>query len=148
MKKKYFLQVFVLIVILMVTNFCRGNSETKYFFLITLDTTRADHIDYSLSDNDQTPNLAKLASDGIYYKNAFSLIPITLPSHANMFYSLPPHKLEVFNNGEIVNVDHNNIAQLLKEDGFSTKGVISLGVLKSDFGLVCRQMVSDFFLIS
>jgi len=135
MKRKHVLQVFVLIIILLVTNFCRGGSETKYIFLITLDTTRADHINYSLTDNELTPNLAKLASDGIYYKNAFSLIPITLPSHANMFYSLPPHKLKVFNNGEIVNVEHRNIAQLLKDDGFSTKAVISLGVLQSEFGL-------------
>ncbi|MEN8155141.1 MAG: sulfatase [Acidobacteriota bacterium] len=135
MKREYFLKMFVLIVILFVTNSCSSKSEIKYIFLITLDTTRADHINYSLKDNDLTPHLAKLASEGIYYKNAFSLIPITLPSHANMFYSLPPHKLEVYNNGEIVKAGHNNIAQLLKKDGFSTKGVISLGVLKSEFGL-------------
>ncbi len=135
MKKKYFLQFCVLLFVLMGANFCKGRSGSKYIFLITLDTTRADHIDYSLNDNDLTPNMAKLASEGIYYKNAFSLIPITLPSHANMFYSLPPHKLEVFNNGEIADTDHESLAQLLKKDGFSTKGIISLGVLKSEYGL-------------
>ena len=77
------------------------NSQPRAIFLITLDTTRADHIDYSLTNNLQTPHLAELASRGQYFENAYSLIPITLPSHASMFYSLPPHQLKLYNNGQV-----------------------------------------------
>ncbi len=133
MKKLY--PYFILIIIVALTLFYFLHSGKQYIFLITLDTTRADHIDYSLNDNGLTPNLAEIASKGIYYKNAFTLIPITLPSHSNMFYSLPPYKLGVYNNGDVVKVPYENITELLRKDGYSTKGVISLGVLKSEYGL-------------
>jgi arylsulfatase A-like enzyme len=103
--------------------------------LITLDTTRGDIINFSLSDNKLTPNLAALASRGIHFDNAYSLIPITLPSHYSMFYSLAPHALKIYNNGQIRNIPHPSLAQLMKKKGYQTGAVISLGVLKGDFGL-------------
>ncbi|MEN8153634.1 MAG: sulfatase [Acidobacteriota bacterium] len=135
MKRFRILLYLILIAGTIITILFSFRSGEKNIFLITLDTTRADHIDYSLGDNERTPNLAKLASEGVYYENAFSLIPITLPSHASMFYSLPPHMLNVYNNGDFVNVNHNSVVQILKNNGFSTKGIVSLGVLKSEFGL-------------
>jgi len=111
------------------------NSQPTYIFLVTLDTTRADYIDYSLTGNTVTPHLAELASCGQYFENAYSLIPITLPSHASMFYSLPPHRLQIYNNGQIHKVSLPSLTQLLRGNGFATGAVISLGVLKAEFGL-------------
>lgn len=111
------------------------NSQPTYIFLVTLDTTRADHIDYSLAGNTVTPYLAELASHGQYFENAYALIPITLPSHASMFYSLPPYRLQIYNNGQIQKVSWPSVTQLLKGNGFATGAVISLGVLKAEFGL-------------
>jgi hypothetical protein len=107
----------------------------RWIFLVTLDTTRADHIDYSQTGSSPTPNLAKLAAAGQYFANAYSLIPITLPAHASMFYSQPPHRLKIYNNGQVHNIAEPSVVQLLKQRGYSTGAVISLGVLKSDFGL-------------
>lgn len=107
----------------------------EYVFLITLDTTRADHIEFSTQDNQLTPNLASLAKEGIIFSNAYSLIPITLPSHASMFYSLPPHLLKIYNNQQINSTTHPSVARLFKEKGFRTGAVISLGVLGSGFGM-------------
>jgi predicted AlkP superfamily pyrophosphatase or phosphodiesterase len=117
-------------------NHCSSTQDTppQWLFLITLDTTRADHIDYSLN-NSTTPNLAKLASEGQYFSNAYSLIPITLPSHASMFYSLPPHRLKIYNNGQVQKIREPSVTQLLKGNRYTTGAVISLGVLKGDFGL-------------
>jgi len=114
---------------------CRYNSQPTYIFLVTLDTTRADYIDYSCSGNTLTPHLAQLANQGQYFENAYALIPITLPSHASMFYSLPPHRLRIYNNGQIQKVSRPSVTQLLKKNGFATGAVISLGVLKAEFGL-------------
>jgi membrane-anchored protein YejM (alkaline phosphatase superfamily) len=111
------------------------NSRPKAIFLITLDTTRADYIDYSLTHNQQTPYLAELASCGQYFENSYALIPITLPSHASMFYSLPPHQLKLYNNGQIQKIAWPTVTQLLKGNGYTTGAVISLGVLKAEFGL-------------
>ncbi|MCP5047428.1 MAG: sulfatase [bacterium] len=107
----------------------------RWIFLVTLDTTRADHIDYSLSNNTLTPNLARLAAEGQYFENAYALIPITLPSHSSMFYSLPPHRLKVYNNGQVRKIPHPTVTQLLKRKEYSTGAVVSLGVLKGEFGL-------------
>ncbi len=117
---------------------CTGtasNQTPETIFLITLDTTRADYFDYNLKDNNLTPHFAALANTGFYFDNAYALIPITLPSHASMFYSLPPHQLKIYNNGSTKRVPRPTMTQLLKKKGFHTGAVISLGVLKSDFGL-------------
>jgi hypothetical protein len=113
---------------------CSQSSRPQWIFLVTLDTTRADHIDYS-PGNAATPNLAALAAEGQYFENAYALIPITLPSHANIFYSLPPHQLRIYNNGQVRQAPHPSLAQLVKGKGFTTAAAVSLGVLKSDFGL-------------
>jgi len=109
--------------------------EPVFIFLITLDTTRADAIDYSLTGNNVTPHLAELAAQGQYFDNAYALIPITLPSHASMFYSLPPHRLRIYNNGQVQKISDPTVTQLLKGKGYTTGAVISLGVLAGDFGL-------------
>jgi arylsulfatase A-like enzyme len=131
-----FFSLFLLLLINVIENCSRPNrGEPSFVFLVTLDTTRADYIDYSLTNNDVTPNLAKLASYGQYFKNAYALIPITLPSHASMFYSLPPHHLKLYNNGQVQKIHYPTVTQLLRRDGYITGAVISLGVLKADFGL-------------
>lgn len=112
-----------------------ADSGPKYVFLITLDTTRADHVDYSMSRNTLTPNLAELAREGIIFSNAYSLIPITLPSHASIFYSQPPHLLRIYNNKQVNKNTQPSIAQLFKQHGYQTGAVISLGVLNTHFGL-------------
>ncbi len=123
----------LLISILMITLNCRSNSPS-YIFLITLDTARADSINYE-PGNKHTPNLASLSSEGTNFKNGYSIIPVTFPSHASMFYSLYPHDLKIYNNGQTNKTKYPSLAQLLKSRGFTTGAVISLGVLNADFGL-------------
>ncbi len=129
---KKVLLLFILLSFIFITS-CKKNN-IKYIFFITLDTTRADFIEYN-SDTNLTPNLAKLASKGLIFKNAYSLIPITLPSHNSMFYSRYPHELKIYNNGQIRDIKYPTMTQLLRANGYYTGAVISLGVLKKDFGL-------------
>ncbi|MBN1196924.1 MAG: sulfatase-like hydrolase/transferase, partial [Candidatus Aminicenantes bacterium] len=115
---------------------CDGSPSTpRYIFLVTLDTTRADFVNYALQNNEQTPHFASLAAKGMVFENAYTLIPITLPSHASMMYSQPPHLLKVYNNGNYSRVDKPALAQLLRDRGFQTGAVISLGVLRAEAGL-------------
>lgn len=139
MKKKILIYVSVPLLILIaavISYKVLKKSGPEYIFFITLDTTRADFIKYGTDrKNRTTPNLARLASEGIYFENAYSLIPITLPSHSAMFYSQPPHVLKIYNNGQPRDVPYPSLAQVLKSRGFYTGAVISLGVLKAEFGL-------------
>lgn len=129
-----FTSIIVILLLFITIPTCK-RSESDNIFLITLDTTRADFINYSLGFNSTTPNISKLASKGFYFNNAYSVIPITLPSHASMFYSQYPHNIRILNNGQLNREKHLSLVQILRRNGFSTGAVISLGVLKSDFGL-------------
>lgn len=136
MRKAIYKNLFLALTLLIGILNCRIiNPTPTYIFLITLDTTRADHINYSLSQNDVSPNFARLASNGVFFKNAYSLIPITLPSHASMFYSLPPYVLKIYNNAQKQDVSHASLAEILKSKGYQTGAVVSLGVLNAQYGL-------------
>ena len=102
MKKKQWLLVgtITLIGIFYATCLFKSREIPKYIFLITLDTTREDCFKYETRDNTITPSFASLASDGMYFKKAYSLTPITLPAHVSMFYSIPPHISGILNNGQ------------------------------------------------
>jgi arylsulfatase A-like enzyme len=58
--------------------------------LITLDTTRADHLGCYGDRNAVTPNLDALAKDGVVFDQAIAVAPITLPSHVSLLTSLYP----------------------------------------------------------
>ena len=116
---------------------CRKPKEELNFILITLDTQRADYISAYSPQNASTPNIDSLAQLGTRYENCFSLIPITLPSHASLFFSEPPHEIKNYNNGQIISErkKHPSFPALFQKNGYHTSAFISLGVLNSQFGL-------------
>src|SRR6516225_6883984 len=60
----------------------KAAATTPSVLLITLDTVRADHIGCYGYSRIETPAIDRLASDGVRFENAYTLVPITLPSHA------------------------------------------------------------------
>jgi arylsulfatase A-like enzyme len=116
---------------------CRTRSRPENFLLITLDTQRADYISAYEPGKAATPSIDQLAREGTLYKNAFSLIPITLPSHASLFFSEPPHTIRNYNNGQKITVRRGSpsFVSLFRKKDFATAAFISLGVLKASFGL-------------
>jgi arylsulfatase A-like enzyme len=116
---------------------CRTQSRPENFLLITLDTQRADYISAYKPGKAATPNIDRLAREGTLYKNAYSLIPITLPSHASLFFSEPPHVIKNYNNGQAITAKRTSpsFVNLFRKMGFATAAFISLGVLKGSFGL-------------
>jgi arylsulfatase A-like enzyme len=116
---------------------CRTHPRPENFLLITLDTQRADYISAYGSGKASTPNIDRLAREGVLYKNAYSLIPITLPAHASIFFSQPPHTVKNYNNGETIIplITRPSFVNLFRNEGFATAAFVSLGVLKTSFGL-------------
>lgn len=117
---------------------CQKKSPAFNFILMTLDTQRSDFIGaYNLPSAADTPNLDSLAEKGMLFENCFCLVPTTLPSHANMIFSEPPHKLKVYNNGQLIpeNDKRPSFVQIFKKNGFTTAAFLSLGVLNKRFGL-------------
>ena len=116
---------------------CRKEAPPENMILITLDTLRADHVGAYGSKRTRTPAIDALAREGVVFENAYSLIPITLPSHASIFFSNPPHAVRNYNNGQIVRKQKANTSfvNLFRKEGFQTAAFVSLGVLAAGFGL-------------
>jgi arylsulfatase A-like enzyme len=117
---------------------CRRRAPAdENILLITLDTQRADYLSCYDPNHAQTPNLDALAKEGTLFEHCFSMIPITLPAHAAMFYSQQPHELSVYNNGESFKDQANKtaVAEIFKEQGYVTAAFVSMGVLEEKFGL-------------
>ena len=60
-----------------------ANDRPMNVVIVTLDTTRADHIGCYGKVEASTPNIDALAAEGVLFENAFAPVPITLPSHSN-----------------------------------------------------------------
>jgi arylsulfatase A-like enzyme len=111
-------------------------SYRKYnVLLITVDTLRADYLSCYNSDVPKTANFDWIASQGVRFNRAFTQISITLPAHTTMFTSHPPHELKLFNNGDVFDGSVPMFTTILDKKGYKTAAFISLGVLKSSFGL-------------
>ena len=113
--------------------------------LIVIDTLRADHL-AAYGGEIETPNMDALAQRGVLFEHAYSHIPITVPSHSSMFTSLIPTEHATLNNGSILGERHSTLAELMRESYRSTAGFVSLGVLKSEFGVAqgFDQYFDDF----
>jgi choline-sulfatase len=104
--------------------------------LITLDTTRADHMGYAGHAAAQTPNLDRLAASGVRCEAAYSPVPMTLPAHCSMLSGLYPPAHKVRNNGSYFLPEPVlTLAEILVRRGYRTSAFVSSFVLDSRFGL-------------
>ncbi len=116
---------------------CKKSTRSCNVILITLDTQRADHLSCYDPSHSSTPNLDALAESGLLFENCYSLIPITLPAHAAIFYSRQPHDLHVYNNGETLKEQSRSpsVAEIFRKWGYKTAAFVSMAVLKARYGL-------------
>ena len=104
--------------------------------LITLDTTRADHLGYAGHAAARTANLDRLAASGVRCQAAYSPVPLTLPAHCSIFSGLYPPGHKVRNNGSyFLPAAVTTLAEILERHGYRTSAVVSSFVLDSRFGL-------------
>jgi membrane-anchored protein YejM (alkaline phosphatase superfamily) len=127
----------LLVLLSVLTSGCRRNSSDNNMILITLDTQRADFIGAIRPGNAATPHIDALAERGFLFDRAYSLTPITLPSHASIFFSQNPSEIKNYNNGQVINTKRRrpSLTQSFLKNRFSTAAFLSLGVLASQFGL-------------
>ena len=92
--------------------------------LIVLDTVRADHLSLYGYNRDTTPNLARLAKQGVRFDRAHSSAPWTLPSHATIFTGRWPHELKIETVGRLDST-YPTLAEFLGGRGYATAGVVA-----------------------
>jgi arylsulfatase A-like enzyme/Flp pilus assembly protein TadD len=112
------------------------SAPRRSIVLITLDTTRADHLGSYGWKPARTPNLDALAARGTRFARCDTAAPVTLPSHATILTGLFPPRTGVRDNGTFVLADRvETLAERLAAHGYDTAAAVSAIVLARRHGL-------------
>ena len=104
--------------------------------LITLDTTRADHLSAYGYHRQTTPTLEEMASQGIRVQSAFTTMPSTDPAHLSILTGRYPRTHGTRRNGVRAVPDLDNLASWSRERGRRTAAFVSRAhVRPSELGL-------------
>ena len=104
--------------------------------LVTLDTTRSDRIGAYGDRAASTPNLDRLAAEGVLFEQTVAPAPLTLPAHSTLFTGLLPPRHGVRDNGGyVLDARHATLASALKSTGRQTGAFVGAFVLDGKFGL-------------
>jgi len=98
--------------------------QVPNILLIVLDTVRADRLSLYGYGRDTTPNLARLADQGVRFDRARASAPWTLPSHASLFTARWPHELDVERLGRL-DTTCTTLAEFLGARGYATAGFVA-----------------------
>jgi len=124
-------RIFVLIVIVISTFSCNSiikksasNQEKEEskpnVLIIQPDQHRADIMGCAGNAMVKTPNLDKLAAEGVYFSHAASASPVCCPFRATMQTGLYIHEHGVVENGIQLDYDFKGIAEIFAENGYAT----------------------------
>jgi arylsulfatase A-like enzyme/Tfp pilus assembly protein PilF len=104
--------------------------------LITLDTTRADHLGCYGYPMPTTPNADALAGRGVLFAHASSVAPLTLPAHASILTGMQPtyHGVRV-NGNTALGQSQETLAEVLSKVGYETGAFVGAFVLDGRWGL-------------
>ena len=107
-----------------------------HVLLVTLDTTRADHLSAYGSRTVRTPSIDSLLDRGVRFDQAVTSVPVTLPSHATILTGLYPYRHGVRNNGTYrLPAEQTTLAEIVREHGYRTAAFVASFVLDARFGL-------------
>jgi len=104
--------------------------------LVTLDTTRADHLGCYGYRGAKTPVLDRLAGQGALFEQAATASPLTLPAHCTILTGMYPiyHGVRV-NGNTALNEEQTTLAEVLSDQGYRTAAFIGAFVVDGRWGL-------------
>jgi len=116
---------------------CSVEKDSRSVILITVDTLRADHLSLTGYSQPTSPVLDAFARRGTHFKWAFSTCSYTVPSHASMLVGMYPsyHSAGLMNGQRKLRPEENTLAEILRDAGWKTAGIVSNAVLNRAVGL-------------
>lgn len=102
--------------------------------IVTLDTTRADHMGAYGYARDTSPVFDALATEGVLFKAAIAPIAVTGPSHTSLHTGSGTWSHNTLLNGIPMPADRPTIASTLKAEGYATGAFVSAYVLDGKYG--------------
>ena len=128
--------VVAVIALIAVCAVARRPARQPNVLLITLDTVRSDHVGAYGAPHAATPNLDRLAARGLLFPHAFSVVPVTLASHATLLTGRYPPRHGVRGNSFYRLPDDTlTLATALRQRGYHTAAFVGAAVLDHRFGL-------------
>jgi len=121
----------------------QNNSRYPNIILIIMDTVRADALSCFQHDKNTTPNIDKIAGEGILFLKALSPAPWTPPSHASIFTGLYPSQHKVGQGLGHLDEEFLTLAEYLTELGYQTLGLSENPFVSKSSGLA--QGFEDFY---
>lgn len=103
--------------------------------LVVLDAVRADHLSCYGYKRGTTPNIDRVAREGVLFRNAFSAAPWTLPSHASMFTGRYPSEHHADWGHAHLDKGLPTLAEQLQGGGYQTVGFSENVFVGRSFGL-------------
>jgi arylsulfatase A-like enzyme len=103
--------------------------------VITLDTTRADHLGAYGFQSIATPNIDWLAEEGVRFEAALTAVPLTVPAHASLYTGRFPFHHGVRDNDSELSREETTLAEMLRQRGYQTGAFVGAYVLASSRGL-------------
>ena len=109
-------------------------SVSPNILLVTIDTIRADHCSSYGYDRLTTPTMSQVAEAGVLFRNAYSPMATTGPSHATLLTSLYPRTHGCVKNGLVLDQRVETLPEGLKDTGYHTVAIVSSFPLAARFG--------------
>jgi arylsulfatase A-like enzyme/Flp pilus assembly protein TadD len=98
--------------------------------LITIDTLRADALGAYDTSRRNSPNIDRMASEGVLFEQAVASAPSTIPSHSTIMTGKQPYAHGVrSNNGYVLAKENVTLAERLRDAGYATAAEIAAPVL-------------------
>jgi len=97
--------------------------------LVVMDTARADHLSCYGYSRKTTPNIDRIARDGVLYENAFTAAPWTPPSHASIFTGKYPSHHKTIGRDVRFKEGHTSLAEILSRNGYCSIGIVCCEIL-------------------
>ena len=112
-----------------------GGKRGSNVLIITLDTTRADHLGCYGYPLPTSPNIDALAGKGVLFERAYAPMPQTLPTHATLFTGLPPRGHKAVENAHTLGEGLATLAETLAARDYETAAFIGSRVLAKETGI-------------
>ncbi|MFN7980234.1 MAG: sulfatase-like hydrolase/transferase [Vicinamibacterales bacterium] len=104
--------------------------------LVSIDSLRADRLPVYGYAGGHTPAIDALAADAVVFDRAYAHVPETLPAHATLLTGRLPFETGVRDSaGFALPASARTIAELLRDRGYKTGGIVSSFLLRKETGI-------------
>ncbi len=144
-----------LVVVLVITAFASreqeaaGGDETRVaaqadlnIILVVVDALRADHLGCYGYPKNTSPNIDRLAAEGVLFSRAYAQAPRTKESTASLVTSLYPSTHNVSRLGNVLPESSRTLTEMTRDAGFATAVVSANPLVSPTFGF---GRGADFF---